>query len=116
MNDFTLIANSGIHFKTTVTEISLDQPLMIQSGKTLKYTFLETKGLINYDQVELNICSLASNQYAAVKYLDANKLLEKEPNGLIALDECGVPKIKQGAAMGVKQTYAANDQKLMNIN
>lgn len=116
MNDFTLIANSGIHFKTTETEISLDQPLMIQSGKTLKYTFLETKDLINFGQVKLDICSLASNQYATVKYLDANNLLEKEPNGLIALDECGVPKIKQGTAMGVQQTCAPNDPRLMNIN
>lgn len=116
MNDFTLIANSGIHFKTTETEISLDQPLIVQAGKTLKYTFLETRDLINFGRVKLDICQLASNQYATVKYLESHGLLEKEPNGLIALDECGVPKIKQGTAMGVEQTYVPNDPKLMNIN
>lgn len=116
MNNYTLIANSGIHFTTTEANISLDQPLMIQAGKTLKYTFLETKDLVNPGRVQLDLCQSASNQYASVKYLESKKLLEKEFNGLIALDECGVPKVKEGTAMGVHKTCAPNDPKLMNIN
>ncbi len=36
----TLIANSGLHFKTVEMEINSEEPLVLPEGKTFKYTFL----------------------------------------------------------------------------
>lgn len=115
-NEITLIANSGIHFKTFEIDINPDQPLELQGGKSLKYTFLETISFINMGRVTLDVCTSESGMYSTISYLDANGWLEREPNGLIALDECGVPKIKKGTAMNVIQSYEKNDSRLMNIN
>ena len=38
-----LIANSGIHFITKEIEFNPSEPLLLDNGKLLKYSFVETK-------------------------------------------------------------------------
>lgn len=115
MEEITLIANSGIHFKTIEVNIDLNQPLAIQ-GNTLRYTFLETTDFLNGGRVKFDICSSLNGQYASVPYLEANNLIAHQPNGMVDLDVFGVPKIKPGTAMAVQQAYAVGAPQLMNIN
>lgn len=134
METITLIANSGIHFKSFETEINLNDPLVIQQGRSLKYTFLETKPSSetnpasekrdfinmgrdeNNGRVKLDICSSNGAAFLPVSYMIEHDLLEYEPNGLIALDECGLPKVKPGTAMSMIPSYSANDPQLIGIN
>ncbi len=41
-----LIADSGIHFITTEIEFNPQEPLILNSGKALKYSFCETTDFI----------------------------------------------------------------------
>lgn len=38
----SLIANSGLHFKTCEVAFNPEEPLLLPNGKNLKYTFLES--------------------------------------------------------------------------
>lgn len=116
MEEITLIANSGIHFKSIEREFNIEEPLVIQQGKTLKYTFMETMDFFDMGRVKLDICSSESNMFSTVSYLADHDLLEKEPNGIIALNECGVPRIKKGTVMNVIESFDAQFPDLMNIN
>ena len=114
MEEITLIANSGIHFKTTEAEIDLNQPLSI-SGKMLKYTFLEVTDFINMG-IKLDVCCSKDGRFSTCSYLASHNLFKSESNGLTALDECGVPKIKDDTVMNVIESYDVKDPNLLNIN
>ncbi len=53
----SLIANSGLHFKKFELYINPEEPLMLKSGKTLKYTFLETVDFLNDCKIRFDLCS-----------------------------------------------------------
>ena len=116
MEEITLIANSGIHFKSVEAEFDLDQPLVLKDGKTLKYTFLETRDFLDMGRIKLDVCSSESGLFSSVSYLVERDLVEREPDGMVALNECGVPMIKKGTVMNVIETYNAGHTDLMNIN
>ena len=89
----SLIANTGLHFKTSQIEINPEEPLVLEGGKTLKYTFLESIDFLNDCRIRVDVCSQRDGSYVPTNYVKTNDLQELAPNGSIVLDECGVPKL-----------------------
>lgn len=112
----SLIANSGLHFKTVQIEFNPEEPLVLKSGKTLKYTFIEAIDFLNDRKVRFDICSPKDSVYSPVNYLKNNSLLEKASNGTVVLDEGGVPKMKKSTVLAITENYPSNDAQLMSIN
>lgn len=112
----SLIANTGLHFKTSQLDINPDEPLQLGSGKTLKYTFLETIDFLDGGKVRVDVCSQRDGQYAPVGFLSKNNYLEMAPNGMVVIDEAGVPKISKDGPMTLMETYSQGDEQLMSVN
>lgn len=111
----SLIANSGLHFKTTYLDINPEEPLMLPDGRTLKYSFLEMFDFIN-NRVRFDVCASKDGFYVPANYLVNNNLCEMAPNGTIVLDKGGVPKIKEDTVLAVVENYQSNDPAIMSIN
>ena len=116
MVENTLIANSGLHFKTRYLDINPEEPLLLKDGKTLKYTFLESIDFINGGIVRFDVCTPKDGYFSPVNYLQKNNLLEEAPNGTIALFENGVPKMKQDTVLAVIESYPTGATELTSIN
>lgn len=116
----SLIANTGLHFKTTFIDINPNEPLLLPSGKTLKYTFIEKIDFFKGQKITLDVCSSRTDQndvvYVPVNHLVKNKNHETTPNGLIDLDEIGVVRIKSDAALQVMESYPSTDPRIFSIN
>ena len=112
----SLIADSGLHFKTIQIELNPEEPLILSDGKTLKYTFLESIDFLNDCRIRVDACSAKDGLYVPVNYLKEHNLFEEAPNGLIALDESGVPKIKKDTPMSVVESYNSGSPELVSIN
>lgn len=112
----SLIANTGLHFKSVQIDINPDEPLVLTGGKTLKYTFLETVDFLNDCRIRVDVCSNKDGLYVPVNHLMNNNLYEETANGLVTLDESGVPKIKKDTVMALVENYPSDDPGLMSIN
>lgn len=112
----SLIANSGLHFKTINIDLNIDEPLILPNGRTLKYTFLETVDFLDNLKVRFDVCSPRDGNYSPVNYLKANSLVEMLPSGMFMLDEFGVPKMKKDTVLSVIENYPAGDPQLVSIN
>lgn len=112
----SLIANSGLHFKTCEVTFNPEEPLLLSSGKTLKYTFLESVDYLNGGRIRVDVCAVRDGQYVPVNYLKDNNLLEEGSNGIMVLDEGGVPRIKKDTVMALVENYSSGSPELMNIN
>ena len=60
-----LIANSGIHFITKEIEFNPSEPLLLDNGKLLKYSFVETIDFLE----EVKIFNLLYYNSEANKYI-----------------------------------------------
>lgn len=112
----SLIADSGIHFKTVEREFNADEPLVLDSGRTLKYTFLETIDFLNDSRVRVDLCGSLGGEYVPHAYIMDNDLAAVTPNGIVIVDETGVTKIKKDTAMSMVEKYASDAPELMNVN
>lgn len=112
----SLIANTGLHFKTSQMEINPEEPLVLNGGKTLKYTFLETIDFLNDCRVRVDVCSSKDGLFVPVNYLKTNNLFEESANGTVTLDESGVPKVKKDTVMAVVENYPSGAPQLMSVN
>ena len=112
----SLIANSGLHFKTLQVDINPEEPLLLPDGKTLKYTFLEAIDYLNNARVRVDVCSSRDGQFVPVQTLNDNNAVETTPNGMVALDATGVPVIKKDAILSLMEYYGANSPELVSIN
>lgn len=115
MENNSLIANSGIHFKITYLELNSEESFILRDGKTLKYTFIEKVDFVNKGRIKVDVCSVKDGKYSPVNYLETNNLLEKEPNGLLSLDENGIPQIQKDTIMTLIESYDSSDNNLMSI-
>jgi len=116
MKEYSLIANSGLHFKTVQIEINPEEPLVMESGKTLKYTFLEKIDFLDECKVSFGVCSSKDGYFSPIEYIRKHSLFEESSNGLIAIDDSGVPKIKKDTSMAVIESYPSNDPQLISVN
>lgn len=112
----SLIANTGLHFKTTQIEINPDEPLVLNGGKTLKYTFLETVDFLNDCKIRVDICSCKDGLYVPVNQLVQSNLYEEAVNGSVCLDDTGVPKVKKDTVMALVENYPSGAPVLMSVN
>ena len=114
--DYSLIANTGLHFKTMHINIDPDQPLVLPNGKTLKYTFLEAIDYLNDCRIKVDICTSTNNCYIPINYLRTTNQFEESANGTIVLDDSGVPKIKNGTNLALAENYQQGAPELLSIN
>lgn len=112
----SLIANSGLHFKTIELDINPEEPLMLSSGRALKYTFLEAVDFLNDCRVRFDICTTKDSMYIPVNSLVKSSLVQEAPNGIAILDECGVVQVKKDAVLGIIEHYPAGTETLASIN
>ncbi|MDE6448841.1 MAG: virulence factor SrfB, partial [Muribaculaceae bacterium] len=113
----SLIANSGLHFKTTTLEINPEEPLLINGGKTLKYTFLETIDFLNDQRVRFDVCSTKDALYVPVNSVsNGQDVLRRSSGGMIETDVTGVPQIKEDTVMALIENYPAGSPCLVNVN
>lgn len=117
---FTLIANSGLHFKTIQIDLKTEEPLMLEGGKTLKYTCLETIDFLNDCRVRFDLCSPFDGKYVPVNHAKENDLQDVAANGCVLLDHNGVPRLKKDTVLALTESYNPEDdddsQLLININ
>lgn len=97
----SLIANSGLHFKTCEVAFNPEEPLLLPNGKNLKYTFLESVDYLNGGRIRVDVCAVRDGQYVPVNYLKDNNLLEESSNGIVQLDEGGGSSYKKGCSYGI---------------
>lgn len=114
----SLVANTGLHFKTVMLDLNPEEPLVLPNGKTLKYTFLETMDFLNAKgpRVIVDVCTFMDNVYIPVNPLKEKHLLEEAPNGQLELDESGVPKMKKDESLDVLMKYPQGEKSLMTVN
>lgn len=111
----SLIANSGIHFKITEMEINPEEPMVLTTGKTLKYTFLETTDFLNGGKKKLDVCASKDGFCIPISGLNP-EFFAKNPNGTTKLDSVGIPELSSAMAPGVVESYKAGHADLIGIN
>lgn len=114
-NTHSLIANSGIHFKTTYLKVNPQEPLILKSGKTLRYTFIQTNDFIN-QQVSVDVCTQFNGSYVPVSYAIANHLEAYTANGVMMLNESGLPMLNDDTSIDLVLHKQPDDPELININ
>lgn len=112
-----LIADTGIQFITTETEFNASEPLRLPSGKTLRYSFVESVDPFTGDtEFDLLYNHPDENVWIPVKDLREASKLELLPNGLEELDDSGVPRMVEGESSMMFRTYADDDDETINIS
>lgn len=113
-----LIANSGIHFITKEIEFNPSEPLLLDNGKLLKYSFVETIDFLE----EVKIFNLLYYNSEANKYIPIDELESSEDaiirrsNGREELDEMGMIQMDPSVETTLFTTYDENDDDIYCIN
>ena len=87
-----LIADSGIHFITREIEFNPSEPLLLENGKTLKYSFAETVDFLEgYKIFSMLYYNSEVDKYIPIDELQAaENVVVRRPNGREVLDEAGL--------------------------
>lgn len=113
-----LIADSGIQFITREIEINPSEPLMLSSGKTLKYSFVETVDFIEGTKLFM----LLYYHPEANKYIPLDELLKstdavvRRPNGREEIDESGMVQMDTLANTTLFSTFEESDPEVFSMN
>lgn len=113
-----LIANSGIHFITKEVEFNPSEPLLLETGKLLKYTFVETIDFLE----DVKIFNLLYYNSDANKYIPMDELessedaIIKRSNGREELDEMGMVQMEPATDTTLFTTYDESDDDIYSIN
>ena len=113
-----LIADSGIHFITREIEFNPSEPLLLENGKTLKYSFAETVDFLEgYKIFSMLYYNSEVDKYIPIDELQAaENVVVRRPNGREVLDEAGLITMEPGASTTLFTTYASNDDCVYSIN
>lgn len=113
-----LIADSGIHFITRYIEFNPTEPMILKSGKALKYTFCETEDFFEGIRIfNLLYYNSAHGQYIPIdELLDSNDAVVRKSNGREELDESGMAMLKPGYNTALFTTYPENSPVIYSIN
>lgn len=115
---YHLIADSGIHFITSEIEFNPSEPLMLNTGKTLKYSFVETEDILS----ETRIFNMLCYNEEFDKYIPLDELLQAEDavvrrsNGREELDEMGMLKMIPETNSTFFTTYTDDDSDVYSMN
>jgi len=113
-----LIADSGIQFITKEIEFNPSEPLQLNNGRVLKYSFIETVDFLegfkifNFLYYNRNI-----DKYIPIDELaaDDNALL-RHPNGREILDDSGMVIMDEDVSASLFTTYDESEEGLYSIN
>ncbi len=112
-----LIADTGIQFITNEVEFNASEPLALKSGRMLRYSFVENvdpfDGHISFD---LLFNHVDKNCWIPVKQLRNEGYISHYQNGTEELDETGVPRMREDASTELLESYADDDDAIININ
>ncbi len=113
-----LIADSGIHFIKREIEFNPSIPLLLENGRTLKYSFVETVDFLEgYKIFNLLYYHSEIDKYIPLDELQAAKgALLLRPNGREELDEAGMVKMEPGASTTLFTTYDEGDDDVYTIS
>ena len=113
-----LIADSGIHFITHEIEFNPSEPLLLDNGKTLKYSFVETVDFLEGFRIfNLLYYNSEVNKYIPLDELQASEnAIVRRPNGREELDESGMIQMEPGVSTTLFTTYDDNDPDIYSIN
>ena len=113
-----LIADSGIHFITHEIEFNPSEPLLLNNGKTLKYSFVETVDFLEGFKIfDLLYYNSDVNKYIPIEELQASEnAVVRRPNGREELDESGLIQMEPGISTTLFTTYDDTDPDIYSIN
>lgn len=113
-----LIANTGIQFITTEAQFNPSEPLRMESGRVLRYSFVESVDPFNPEIVNFDLLynHTEENVWIPVKQLRDEHMIAMLANGLEEVDESGVPKMAEGRSAALFESYPDDDESIININ
>lgn len=113
-----LIADSGIHFITNEIEFNPSEPLLLNSGKTLKYSFVETVDFLEGFRIfNLLYYNGEVNKYIPLDELQASDdAVMRRNNGREELDESGMIQMEPEVSTTLFTTYNDDDPDIYSIN
>lgn len=113
-----LIADSGIQFIVSEIEFNPSEPLLLENGKTLKYSFVETVDFLEgYRIFNLLYYNSETNKYIPIDELQASEsAVVRRSNGREELDESGLIKMEPEANTTLFTTYDEDDEDIYSIN
>lgn len=113
-----LIANSGIHFFVSEVEFNPNQPLVLSSGRILKYSFLETIDFLEGYKVFNLLCySNSANILIPTDELqNADDAVLRRSNGREQLDESGMIMMNTGLNTTLFSSFAPGHPDTFDIS
>ena len=113
-----LIADTGIQFITKEVEFNPEEPLLLETGKTLKYSFIETVDFLEGFKIfNLLYYHSDTNKYIPLDELFADEhALRRNPNGREVLDAAGMVIMDDGADTNLFTKYDDAEPDLFSIN
>lgn len=113
-----LIADSGIHFITKEIEFNPSEPLILNSGKTLKYSFCESIDFLEGFKIfNLLYYDNDKNQYIPIDELqNSEDSIIRRPNGREELDEAGMIMMAPQCNTALFTTYGEDADEIFSIN
>ncbi|MDD6732730.1 MAG: virulence factor SrfB [Bacteroidales bacterium] len=116
-----LIADSGLQFYSTIVEFNPQEPLLMESGKALKYAMCIQKDILTqeisgFDVATYNPQTDAWYPVGQVTDTTFAQSCQLQPDGTLFYDETGVPKLLPTAPMGLFSAYSNDSQDLIRIN
>lgn len=114
-----LIANSGIHFITTQIDFNHQEPLILSSGKALKYSFSESVDFIGGGHKVFSLLCFdnTSQQYIPVDELSMSEnAVVRKTNGREEIDEAGLVQIADGCSTALFTTFEEDSPEVYHIN
>ncbi len=113
-----LIADSGIHFITTEIEFNPQEPLILNSGKALKYSFCETTDFIEGFKVfNLLYYNNIEGKYIPIDELGASdEALVRRANGREEIDEAGMMMMNPDCSTALFTTFDDKSEDIFHIS
>lgn len=113
----TLISNSGLHFASNEIEFNPSEPLVLPSGRTLKYSFCEVTDLFTNEKTfDFLYYDQNQNVFIPVDELRQYKAVKLLSNDNDDLDETGLVQMKAGQLTTMFSLYDANNPSVITIN
>ena len=113
-----LIADSGIQFIVSEIDFNPSEPLLLENGKTLKYSFVETVDFLEgYRIFNLLYYNSEANKYIPIDELQASEnAVVRRSNGREKLDESGLIQMEPETNLTLFTTYDEDDEDIYSIN
>ena len=117
-----LIANSGIQFITKEVEFNPSEPLLLDSGRALKYSFIDTVDFLEGTKIfDLLYYNSSADRYIPFREITSDEngfdgILQRRPNGRELIDEAGMIIMDQDANINLFTTYDDSESGLYSMN